>query len=366
MMNRAFRFRIYPNREQREQLARTFGCCRFIYNKMLSDKIAFYEKKKQKLRTTPAQYKEEFPWLKEVDSLALANAQLQLEGAYKNFFERKDCGFPKFRLKHQRTKSYTTNLVNGNIKLNGKKIKLPKLEEIRIVQHREIPQGYKLKSATVSLEASGKYYVSLLFVCENQANEQGSIDMEKALGIDFAMQGLAVFSDGRLAGYPMYYKKAEEHLKREQRKLSRCVKGSKNYNKQKRRVALAHEKVRCQRKDFQHKLSSKLAEEMHVVCVEDLNLKAMSQGMNFGRGVMDNGYGSFLTMIRYKMEERGHVFVKVGRYYPSSKKCSACGKVKDELRLSEREYVCECGNRMDRDVNAAINIREEGKRLLCA
>ncbi|MFV0363806.1 MAG: RNA-guided endonuclease InsQ/TnpB family protein, partial [Suipraeoptans sp.] len=311
-------------------------------------------------------YKNEFVWLKEVDSLALANAGLQLDVAYKNFFRRKEVGFPRFKAKHHGNKSYTTNLVNGNIKLGTNKIKLPKLQEMKIVIHRDIPDSYQLKSATISQEPSGKYYVSLLFVCENQTCKPTIINTDKIIGIDFAMQGLGVFSDGNRAKYPMYYKKAEKRLKREQRKLSKCLKGSSNYYKQKRKVALAHEKVRHQREDFQHKLSHKLANAMDIVFVEDLNLKEMSRKLNLGKGVMDNGYGSFLTKLTYKLEERGKVLVKVGKYYPSSKTCSVCNKVKDELSISERVFICECGNIMDRDINAAINIRDEGKRLVSA
>ena len=161
----------------------------------------------------------------------------------------------------------------------------------------------------------------------------------------------------------MFYRKAEKKLAREQRKLSHCEKGSRNYQKQKKRVALCHEKIKNQRKDFQHKLSRELAERYDAVCVEDLNLQGMSGGLHLGKGVQDNGYGQFLSMLGYKLEERGKYLIKVDRYFASSRICSVCGNKKKELALSERVYVCECGNRMDRDVNAAVNIREEGKRI---
>lgn len=188
----------------------------------------------------------------------------------------------------------------------------------------------------------------------------------KVLGMDYAMSGMAVFSDGSRCDYPSYYKRAEKKFGREQRKLARCVKGSQNYRKQKQRVALCHEKVRNQRKDYHHKLSRRMADAYDAVAVEDLNMKAMSQCLNLGKGIMDNGYGTFVNLLEYKMKELGKAFVKVGRFYPSSKTCSKCGRVKEHMELSERTYVCDCGNRIDRDVNAAINIREEGKRLLCA
>ncbi|RHE10933.1 transposase [Blautia obeum] len=324
-MNRAVKIRICPNAEQRVQIEKTIGCSRFIYNCMLADKMEHYKKEKKMLRNTPASYKKEYPWLKEVDSLALANVQMHLESAFHKFFREPFAGFPRFKSKKSSRKSYTTNVVNGNIFLEG------------------------------------KYFASLLFCCENQTAEKRPA--EKFIGIDFAMQGMCVFSTGKRAEYPMFYRNTEKKLAREQRKLSRCQKGSQNYKKQKKRVALCHEKIRNQRKDFQHKLSASLAESFDAVCVEDLNLKGMAGGLHLGKGVHDNGYGLFLSMLEYKLEERGKYLIKVDRYFASSKICSVCRKKKEELSLSDRIYYCECGNRMDRDVNAAVNIMNEGKRI---
>ncbi len=367
--NKAYKFRIYPKPAQEEMLAKTFGCCRLVYNLMLDEKIREYESTKKMKRTTPASYKGQYPFLKEVDSLALANVQLHLESAYRRFFADPKIGYPKFKSRHHSRKSYTTNVVNGNIRLREGHIRLPKLGEIRIRIHREIPEGYRLKSVTVSREATGKYYASLLYeyeLCENQTESRKHTEELRILGIDFAMDGLAVFSDGSRAGYPEYYRKAARKLSREQRKLSHCQKGSANYRKQKRKVALCHEKVKNQRKDFHHKLSHRLSMEYDVVAVEDLDMKTMSRSLHLGKGVMDNGYGLFRDLLSYKLKTRGKQLVKVDRFYPSSKTCSICGKVKEELALSERIYHCECGNEMDRDVNAAINIREEARRMICA
>ena len=292
---------------------------------MLADKIEHYKKEKKMLRNTPASYKKEYPWLKEVDSLALANVQMHLESAFHKFFREPSAGFPCFKSKKSSRKSYTTNVVNGNIFLEG------------------------------------KYFASFLFCCENQTAEKRPA--EKFIGIDFAMQGMCVFSTGKRAEYPMFYRNTEKKLAREQRKLSRCQKGSQNYKKQKKRVALCHEKIRNQRKDFQHKLSASLTESFDAVCVENLNLKGMAGGLHLGKGVHDNGYGLFLSMLEYKLEERGKYLIKVDRYFASSKICSVCRKKKEELSLSDRIYYCECGNRMDRDVNAAVNIMNEGKRI---
>ena len=335
---------------------------------MLSDKIREYQATGKMLKNTPAMYKKEYPFLKEVDSLALANVQLHLERAYRNFFQNPKTGFPRFKSKHKNQNSYTTNVVNGNIVLAEGSLKLPKLGKVRIRQHRKIPEGYCLKSVTVSREASGKYYVSMLYECgcgENQAGEC-SYEQAKILGIDYAMQGMTVFSDELAGVYPGYLKQAEKRLVREQRRLSHCEKGSSNYRKQKRKVALCHEKVKNQRKDYIHKLTRKIAEEYDAVGVEDLDMKAMSRCLNFGKSVMDNSFGMFRNILAYKLEERGKKLVKVDRYFPSSKKCSKCGSVKRELKLSERIYRCECGNVMDRDKNAAINIREEARRILTA
>ena len=367
-MNKAYKFRIYPNREQEILLSKTFGCCRFLYNAMLSDKIREYKTTGKMLKNTPAMYKNEHPFLKEVDSLALANVQLHLEKAYKNFFRSPSVGFPQYKSKHKSHDSYTTNVVNGNIVLGDGKLKLPKLGKVRIRQHRDIPEGYRLKSVTASREPSGKYYASLL--CEYDCGENQAADCNyqaaSILGIDYAMHGMTVFSDELNGVYPGYLRQAEEKLAREQRRLSHCQKGSSNYKKQKRKVALRHEKVRNQRKDYIHKLTRKIADTYDVVGVEDIDMKAMSRCLHFGKSVMDNSYGMFRDILTYKLEEQGKKLVKIDRFFPSSKKCCKCGNVKKELKLSERIYRCNCGNVMDRDKNAAINIREEARRMLTA
>ena len=375
MRNMAYRYRLYPDAEQEVMLKKTFGCCRFVYNRMLSDKTAAYEKDGKIPRITPAAYKEEFEWLKEVDSLALANAQLHLEAAYARFFDKTVNRKPRYKSRHDHRQSYTTNVVNGNIRIEGSRLRLPKVGKVKMRLHREAPEEWKLKSVTVCREASGEYYASILYELpgsENQAAREVQEEHEKKeepgriLGIDYAMQGLAVFSDGTRADYPGYYRKGQERVGREQKKLSRCRKGSRNYEKQRRRVAKCHQKVKNQRKDYLHKLSCQIAERYDAVAVEDIDMKAMSQGLHFGKSVMDNGFGVFRRMLSYKLERQGKELVKIDRFYPSSKRCSCCGAVKKELGLGERIYICECGNRMDRDVNAAINIREEGRRLLCA
>ena len=340
-MNIAYRFRIYPTEEQKILLGKTFGCCRFLYNQMLNDKIREYAKTKKMLKNTPAMYKKEYPFLKEIDSLALANVQLHLEKAYKNFFRDPKIGFPRFKSKHHSKNSYTTNVVNGNILVESKRIRLPKLKWIAMKKHREPAEGLRLKSVTVSMEPSGKYFASLLYegyICENQAAEL-DYSTAKILEIDYAMQGMAVFSEKVETEEAGFFRK----------KVVRC-----------------HEKIRNQRRDHLHKLSRKIADGYDVAAVEDIDMKAMGQCLHFGKSVQDNGYGMFREMLDYKLAWKGKKMVKVDRFFPSSKKCCKCGRIKKELKLSERVYHCACGNKMDRDRNAAINIREEARRMLTA
>jgi len=363
-LNKAYKFRIYPNSEQEVLIAKTFGCVRFIYNKMLGDKIEHYEKTNQKLKNTPAQYKKEFEWLKEVDSLALANAQMNLQTAYNNFFRKPKIGFPKFKSKRNNKKSYTTNFVNGNIKLENGCIVLPKLKGVKIKQHRTIPKDYILKAVTVSKTATGKYFASILYDYELDIK---LVQPKIFLGLDFSMKELFVSSNGKSAEYPRYYRQSLDKLKREQRKLSLCQKESKNRNKQRIKVAKIHEKVTNQRKDFLHKQSKQITNAVDAVCIEDLNMKGMSQALNFGKSVMDNGFGMFVSMLSYKLNEQGKQLVKIDKWFPSSKRCSGCGIVKKTLLLSERTYNCEvCGLILDRDYNASINIRNEGMRIVMA
>ena len=249
-MNKAYKFRLYPNKEQRVLLAKTFGATRFIYNKMLEDKIKHYEETKTTLNNTPAQYKKEFDWLKEVDSLALANAQMNLQSAYRNFFRDKKVGFPQYKSKHKSARSYTTNCVNGNIKIQDGCLVLPKLKAVKMKQHRVVPSEYVLKSATISQNPSGQYFASLLYEYEAEVTKK---EIKTSVGLDFSMKELYVASDNTTAEYPRYYRLSLEKLKREQRKLSLMQKGSQNRQKQKIKVARLHAKVSNQRKDFLHK-----------------------------------------------------------------------------------------------------------------
>jgi len=319
----------------------------------------------KKLNNTPAQYKKEFEWLKEVDSLALANAQMNLQTAYNNFFRSPKTGFPKFKSKKSNHRSYTTNCVNGNIKLENGCIVLPKVGCIRLKQHRNVSSDYRLKSVTVSQAPSGKYYASVLFAYENQVQQ---IEPQAFLGLDFSMHELYKDSNGKEPCYSRYYRQAEKKLAKEQRKLSNMQKGSNNRNKQRMKVAKLHEKVANQRKDFLHKQSRKIVNSYDCVCIENLDMKAMSQALHFGKSVSDNGWGMFVNFLQYKLEEMGKKLVKVDKFFASSQICSCCGHKNTKIKnLAIRAWDCPaCGTHHDRDVNAAINIRNEGMRLVNA
>ena len=363
-MNKAYKFRAMPNAEQRVLFAKTVGCARFVYNRMLADKIAYYKETGKMLHNTPAQYKDEFPFLREVDSMALCNAQIQVQTAYKNFFRDKSIGFPKFRSKKSSRKTYTTNWIKGNIAVVGNFLKLPKMGLVRVKFHRQIPEGCRIKSVTFSQEPSGKYYVSILTEYEADILER-TLDTDKALGLDYSSPHFYVDSQGVEADMPHFYRQAERRLAREQRKLSKMVKGSANYQKQKRRIALVHEKVRNQRKDWQHKRSRELADKWDIICVEDINYKGMSCSLRLGKATQDNGFGQFRTVLSYKLAERGKKLVTIDKWFPSSKLCRHCGYINDGLVLSDRVWVCpSCGETILRDENAAINIRNAGVALI--
>lgn len=363
-MNKAYKFRLYPNTEQQILFAKTFGCVRFIYNKMLGDKIKYYEEMKQKLNNTPAQYKAEFEWLKEIDSLALANAQMNLQTAYNNFFRNKSVGFPKFKSKHKNQNSYTTNNQGGNIRIEkGKYIKLPKAGLVRIKLHRQIPDTHTIKSCTISQTPSGKHFISILTEYEFEPPVK-ELNPDKALGLDYSSPHFYVDSQNVEADMPHFYREVESDLAREQRKLSRMVRGSNNYRKQRKRVATTHEKVSNCRKDWLHKQSRKLANNWDIICVEDINLRGMAGSLKLGKSTNDNGFGMFRTFLEYKLAEQGKLLVKIDKWFPSSKMCNVCGTVNDNLALVDREWDCECAAHLIRDLNAAINIRNAGLAMI--
>ena len=370
MKHKAYEFRIYPNKAQRELISKTFGCTRLVYNHYLAEKKQRYEETKTTLSYTDCakdltRLKREKTFLKEVDSIALQQSLRHLEDAFTNFFRQDKAGFPKFKSKRSSHKSYSTVCVNGNIRLEEKKIRLPKLGAVKIKQHRQIPGGWTLRSATVKQSASGRYFVSILFEYESQVDKKEPV---KTAGLDFSMPKLFVCSDGYSCEYPKFFRKAEKRLARQQRKLSKMEKDSSNWHKQRLVVAKLHEKVANQRKDFLHKESLRLAQMYDSISIEDLDMKAMSRALHFGKSVHDDGWGMFTRMLEYKLEDRGGQLVKIDKWYPSSQICSSCGSIHPEVKgLDVREWFCDhCLEYHDRDINAAININKEGRRQLSA
>lgn len=372
---KAYKFRIYPTEEQEIFFAKTFGCVRKVYNLMLNDRKKAYEEvkndpSKKMTFPTPAKYKKEFPFLKEVDSLALANAQLHLDKAYKNFFRDKSVGFPRFKSKKNPVQSYTTNNQNGTVALiDSKFIKVPKLKSlVRIKLHRQ-PKGM-IKSATISRHSSGKYYISLL--CKEEISELPKTN--SAIGIDLGITDFAILSDGQKIDNHKFTSKMEKKLKREQRKLSRRAllakkKGiplseAKNYQKQKRKVARLHEKVMNQRTDFLNKLSTEIIKNHDIICIEDLNVKGMLRNHKLARSISDVSWSSFVAKLQYKADWYGREIIKVDTWFPSSQICSECGHKDGKKSLDIREWTCPiCHTHHDRDINASINILIEGLRI---
>ena len=352
-MLKAYKYRIYPDAEQMQFFAKCFGCVRFVYNRMLSDRIEHYNLTGKSLNNTPAQYKSEFTWLKEVDSLALANAQMNLNTAYRNFFRDKSNGFPKFKSKKNNNFSYTTNNQKGTVYVENGYIKLPKLKSpVKIRQHRSFEGG--IKSCTISKAPSGKYHISILV--ETEIQKLPASDMR--VGIDVGIKDFAVLSNGEAYKNPKHLRKSEKRLAKLQRDLSRKQIGSSNRNKARIKVAKLHEKIANQRMDFLHKKSTEIIRKNQAIIIEDLKVKNLMKNHNLAKSIAEVSWSRFREMLDYKSRWYGRELIIAPPDYPSSQLCSDCGNRSSQTKdLACRVYICpECGLEIDRDYNASLNL----------
>ena len=376
-MNRAIKIRVYPNQNQKEVLDKTFGCCRFIYNKMLEERIQSYKELKDDKDSlysytykTEKEYKQEYSFLKEVDSKALQSEWRHLKSAYDTFFRNLNKGvkkgFPRYKSKKSR-QSYTTFNINGNCKIDfeHKKLKLPKIN-IWIPYRDERVFDEKIKQITISKTKSCKYYASILLELENNVISKNILQDDKIIGFDMSASKFLITKDLELSN-PRFYRNKESKLRKAHRELSRKKKGSNNRTKAKLKLAILYEKIHNRKKDWIHKITHLLSEHFDCVILEDLNIKGMQQ---FNSGIsksvsLDFSWNQFITLLKYKLEQKGKHLVLIDRYFPSSKLCSNCGLKNDDLILSDREWTCpECTAHHDRDVNASLNIKKEGVTIL--
>ncbi len=357
-MLEATKIRIYPDGEQRQKLAVQFGCARWAYNRALALRSQLYKVEKLNItgydtvKMLPS-WKREFKWLKDADSQALQQSILNLDRAYKNFFAKR-ARFPKFKSRHAKQSIHYPQRV----KLSGSTIYLPKVGWVKARFHRKI--GGKIKTVTVSRSTTGKHYASVLTDDDTKLPSKVK-SVEHIVGVDLGITDILTTSDGHKEDNPRYLRKAEKNLRRKQKSLSRKKKGSARRAKARLLVAKAHERVRNSRNDFQHKITRKLTDENQAVAVEDLAVRNMVKNRHLAKAISDAGWHSIRQKLGYKLERKGGHLVVVDRFFASSKRCSVCSKTNSQLKLAQRKWVCpSCGVLLDRELNAAENIRQEG------
>ena len=365
-MEKAYKFRIYPNKTQEILIQKTFGCVRFVYNYFLDKRITTYKEDKvtltyNKCSKELTKLKQELTWLKEPDKCSLQNALKHLDRAFQNFFNRENVGYPKFKSKKNRHRSYKTNFSNNNITFEGSKIKLPKIGKVRI-RDKQIPQG-RILNATVSQTPSGKYFVS---ICCTDVEKPNFIRTDKYVGIDLGIKDFVITSDGDKYSNPKYLKQSLNKLAKSQRELSRKTRGGSNWDKARIKVARLYERITNQRKDMLNKLSSELVRKYDVICIEDLQVSNMIKNHSLAQSISDASWSEFVRQLEYKSKWYGKELIKVDKFFPSSQTCNVCGYInKATKNLAVRVWICpNCNAKHDRDINASINILHEGMRTV--
>ncbi|AKB77922.1 Mobile element protein [Methanosarcina horonobensis HB-1 = JCM 15518] len=360
-MLKAYKYRIYPSKKQKEMIQVHFGACRFVYNWALEQKIKTYEQTGKSISRFDLQHilvhevKPSNEWLKEANSQALLASLVNVESAFTKFFREKS-GFPKFKSKKNPVQSYQMP-QHYAVDFEKQIIKLPKIGEVKTILHRRF-EG-KLKTATISRSSTGKYYISILVDNEKDIPEKQNFSESTTIGIDAGIKDFAVLSNGEKVENPKYLKNSLKRMKALQKRVSRKVKGSKNRNKARQHLSKIHETISNQRNNFQHQLSFRLISENQAIALETLNVKGMVKNHCLAQSISDASLSSFVTKLEYKAEWLGKTILRIGRFEPSSKLCNVCGYHNSNLTLDIREWTCpDCKTKHDRDINAAINIKK--------
>ena len=372
-MKKGLEVRLYPSKEQRVLIDKTLGCSRFVYNHVLGMKKELWEDHKLSFNPNLKSFKEEWKFLTKVPSQALANSYMDCMAAFNNFFNsikkktKQDTKYPKFHKKGQKDsfRIASTKTSKGyDIRIEDyEHIKVPKFGLIKFRNYNNIDWSkVHIYNITIKKNSIGKYFASLCCELPESKYIEPKFD---ACGFDLGLKDFAIFDSGEVIENPKYYRKTEYRIKKTQRILDKCEKFSKNYKKVQIKLAKLHEKIKNQRKDFQHKISRRIINENQVIVSEDLNVKGMLKNHKLAKSIQDASFSSFCNIIAYKALEQHRQYVKIGTFYPSSKLCHCCGFKYKGLKLDERFWTCpECGTYLDRDENAAINILQEGLRIL--